>query len=578
MVDTQEQVISNSLNNLRKKPFNLNDEDIQWVEKSIADMSFEEKVGQLFCLVAFTDDTNILKGMVATKPGGVMLRPMSTKSAVETVRLFQENSKIPMLISANLEAGGNGFVKEGTKIGSPMQIAATNDEKMAYKLGVVCGREGSSVGANWAFAPIIDIDYNFRNPITNTRTFGSEPERVRQMGINYVKGVQEHGVAASIKHFPGDGVDELDQHLVTSINDLSCEEWDATFGSVYKACIDEGAMTVMVGHIMQPAYSRKLAPELSDKDLLPASLSYELTTKLLKEELGFNGLVVTDASTMAGLTIPMPREQAVPQAIAAGCDMFLFTKNLQEDYNFMREGIEKGIITEGRLYEALSKILGLKAALGLHKKKENGSLLPTFEKALETIGVEEHKAWSIECADNSVTLVKEEENVLPLSSIKHKRVLLYSIETGEGFFHSSFDAVGTFKAMLEKEGFEVNQFDPKTGFEGMMAPNSVILDNYDLIIYLANMATKSNQTTVRIEWAQPLGINVPIYITSIPTIFISVENPYHLLDVPRVKTFINAYASSEVVLELIVEKLLGRSEFKGINPIDPFCGRWDTKL
>lgn len=567
------------LDNLRKKPFNLKDEDIKWVESTISNMTVDEKVGQLFCLIAYSDDENLLKMMASeAKPGGVMLRPMPTKSAVKTVRLLQENSKIPLLIPANLEAGGNGIVLEGTKLGSQMQVAATNDDEMAYKLGVICGREGSAVGGNWAFAPIIDIDFNFRNPITNTRTFGSDPELVRRMGVNYVKGIQENGVAASIKHFPGDGVDERDQHLVTSINDLSCEEWDATYGAAYKAAIDEGALTVMVGHIMQPSYSRKFNSEIEDKDLLPASLSYELTTQLLKEQLGFNGLVVSDASSMAGLTIPMPREQVVPQVIASGCDMFLFTRNQQEDYEFMKKGIQNGVITEERLYDALTKILGLKAALGLHKKQEEGTLVPSLEQALKIIGNNEHKAWAVECADKAVTLVKEEKGLLPLTLAKHKRVLLYSIESGDGFFQSSFNAAGAFKSLLENEGFEVEQFNPQAGFEGLMTPANSFKENYDLIVYVANMATKSNQTTVRIEWAQPMGANVPIFITSIPTVFISVENPYHLLDVPRVKTYINGYSSSEPVLKSIVEKLLGKSEFKGYSPVDPFCGRWDTRL
>ena len=169
--------------------------------------------------------------------------------------ILQQNTEIPLLIAANLERGGNGIATDGTQLGYPLQLAATDKVETAKRLGTICGREGAAVGGNWAFAPIIDIDYNWRNPITNLRTFGSCPERVREFGKAYVQAVQAEGVAAAIKHFPGDGRDERDQHLVTSINDFSCEEWDAASGAAYKACIDAGAMTVMVGHIMQPAYS-----------------------------------------------------------------------------------------------------------------------------------------------------------------------------------------------------------------------------------------------------------------------------------------------------------------------------------
>lgn len=565
---------------LKEKPFYLNAEDIQWVEQTLANMTEEEKVGQLFCLIAYENDAEQLKRFAEHyKVGGVMCRPMAAAENIEVVRTLQEHSAIPMLIAANLERGGTGAAHEGTCLGSQLQVAATNDDDMAYKLGVVCGREGAAVGVNWSFGPIIDIDYNFRNPITNSRTFGSDPERVRRMGVQYVKGVQGYGVAASIKHFPGDGVDERDQHLVTSINSFSCDEWDRTFGAVYKTAIEAGALTVMIGHIMQPAYSRKFNPDIRDQDILPASLSYELTTKLLKEQLGFNGLVVTDATTMAGMVIPMSRAQAVPQAIAAGCDMFLFTRNLDEDVEYMRQGVKNGVITQKRLNAAVTKILALKAALKLPQKREDGTLIPTLDNALAVLGTAEHKAWAKACADRSITLVKEEPGVLPISPEKFKKVLFYDIEGNEGYFYSVRAGVAEIvRQKLAQEGFEIDRFDPNKGMEGMMTPFREITEQYDLIIYLANLKTKSNQTIIRIEWAQPMGANVPVYMTSVPTIFISVENPYHLLDAPRVRTFINTYYSNDEAIDALIDKLVGRSTFKGINPVDPFCGMWDTRL
>ncbi|WP_372630644.1 glycoside hydrolase family 3 protein [Cohnella sp.] len=565
---------------LKAKPFYLSDEDIAWVNDTLAGMTEEEKIGQLFCLIGYSSDHDYLKRLADTyKAGGLMCRPMPMEETIRSVATLQTYSRIPMLIAANLEKGGSGIVEEGTTIGSVMQVAATDDDDMAYKLGVVCGREGSAVGANWSFAPIIDIDYNFRNPITNTRTFGSDPNRVRRMGVQYVKGVQEHGVAASIKHFPGDGVDERDQHLVASVNSLGVEEWDRTYGRAYRDCIRNGAMTVMVGHILQPAYSKRLVPDIRDEDILPASLAYELTTTLLREKLGFNGLVVTDASTMAGMMIPMPRSQAVPQAIAAGCDMFLFTRSLEEDYEYMKQGVQNGIVTQERLNDALTRILGLKAALQLYRKQRDGTLIPSLEKAKTIVGAKEHREWSKECADKAVTLVKEEAGVLPITPEKYKRVLYYDIEAAEGYAYSVRAGVAEMVMnKLKAEGFEVDRFEPRPGFEGMLAPQSDVVGKYDLIVYLANMTTKSNQTVVRIEWKQPMGANVPVYMSSVPTLFMSVENPYHLLDVPRVKTYINAYNSNDNVLNALIDKLMGRSEFKGSSPVDAFCGMWDTRL
>jgi beta-N-acetylhexosaminidase len=562
--------------NLKAKPFYLNEEEITWVNNTLHSMTEEEKIGQLFCLIAMEgseEELNRIFGIM--KPGGIMYRPMGMEEDIHLSNLIGKKTKVPMLIAANLEKGGNGIITEGTLLGSPLEIGATNDVGMAEKLGTLCAREGSAVGANWAFAPIIDIDYNFRNPITNTRTFGSDPNRVRDMGEAYVKAVQRLGVAASIKHFPGDGVDERDQHLVTSVNSLSVQEWDETYGMIYQTCIEAGALTCMIGHIMQPAYSKHFNPEMKDEEILPASLSKELMGDLLRGKLGFNGMIVTDATTMAGFTIPMPRSKAVPMSIAAGADMFLFTRNLEEDYCFMKQGVEEGIISKERLDEAVTRILATKAALKLHQKGN----VADIEEAKKMIGNEEHLTWAKECADKAVTLVKEEKGVLPLSPTKYRRILYYPIESEQGFGYSVKAGVcDEVKKRLEKEGFEVEVFVPGLGKEGKTVTFTEVVENYDLIVYVANMSTKSNQTTVRIEWAQPMGANCPHYVTTVPTIFISVENPYHLLDVPRIRTFINAYNSNDFVLDAMIDKIMGRSEFKGTNPVDPFCGRWDTKL
>lgn len=565
------------INHLREKPFYLQDDDLQWVQSTFEQMTTDEKIGQLFFMVGYKQDEPFLQRLAQELGvGGLMCRSMDKDSVMAAVSTLQSSAKIPLLIAANLEAGGQGITKDGTKVGSNLAIAATDDTDLAYRLGQICALEGRSVGANYAFAPVVDVDYNFRNPITNTRTFGSDPERVKRMGAAYVKGAQEQGMATSIKHFPGDGVDERDQHLVTSVNTFSPEEWDRTFGMIYRHLIDEGAKTVMVGHIALPEYSKLLNPSLKDEEILPASLAEELLNGLLRERLGFNGLIITDATTMAGMNIPMPRNELVPKSIENGCDMFLFTKNLDEDISFMKQGLETGWLSAGRLDEAVLRILGLKASLSLHKANN----LPSAENAAAVLKSEQHMRIAEQVADRSITLVKEEPGVLPISSGRYKRVLLYDIESEANAlgYNKSSGLAAAFIPMLEAEGFEVTRFEPSGVYEGLQGSYRKMYDRYDLIIYLCNLATKSNQTAVRIEWINPMGVNVPIYMQSIPTIFISTENPYHLLDVPRSKTYINTYGVNDYTLLLLLRKLMGQSEFKGQSPVDPFCGKWDTRL
>ena len=573
---------------LKASPFLLDDQDIRWVEDTCRKMSVEEKVGQLFCVLFRSAEEDEIRDVYSIlKPGGCMYRCVPMEKAVNIGNHLSQVADIPLLIAANLEKGGNGIVEEGTLVGSPMQVAATGDAGMAEKLGIVCADEGVAVGANWTFAPIIDIDSNFRNPITNTRTFGSDPKIVREMGVAYVKMVQDHGMAATVKHFPGDGQDERDQHLVTSINDMDCETWDETYGRVYKACFDAGALSCMIGHIMIPEYSRLLNPGIRDEDIMPASLDAGLLNGLLRGQLGFNGLIITDATTMAGFTLPMSRKKAVPYSIACGCDMFLFARNLEEDVQFMMDGVSEGIITGTRLDEAVTRILATKAALGLHKTKlqygqhkgNNAVSSIDLETAKSTVGKKQHIDWAEECADKSITLVKEQPGVLPLTNGKYKKILFHPVESVGGVsIYSVKEACGAVAHKLRDEGFIVDMFEPSDGMEGKTPKTVETTEVYDLILYVANLATKSNQTVVRIEWAQPMGANCGHYINDVPTVFVSLENPYHLLDFPRAKTFINCYSNNESTINALIEKLCGRSEFKGISPVDPFCGKWDARL
>ncbi|PSU51072.1 beta-hexosaminidase [Photobacterium frigidiphilum] len=559
---------------LTAKPFYLSHEDIVWVEETLNAMTLKEKVGHLFCPIGLSADQADLQALLDEfKPAGIMFRPGDAKEVQQVHQYLQQNSKVPMLIAANLESGGNGAVTEGTEFGSQMQVGATADPEMAAKLGAVVAEEGRAAGCNWAFAPVIDLDYNFHNPITNTRTYGSDPELVGAMGKAYVEAVQARGMATSIKHFPGDGVDYRDQHLVLSVNTMEPQQWDETFGQVYQQSIDAGALTVMAGHIALPEYSKVLNPELSDHEIMPASLAPELLNDLLRDKLCFNGMIASDATSMVGFTIMMKREQAVPLTIAAGCDLFLFNKDLKEDFGYMLKGIETGLLSMARVDEAIIRTLATKATLGLHKR----DLIAELDLSL--IGCEAHKQMAIECADKAVTLVKNNQNILPLSRDQHSRVLLIGLGDEADMFGKKAGTVEKFQSQLEVEGFKVTLYDTSQfTMRDMMQSVEDFIADYDVVVYAAQFKTASNKTTLRINWARPMGIDAPWFSQEIPTVFISFGNPYHLMDVPRVPTYINAYTANDITIEAVVNKLMGRSAFKGQSPVDAFVGQWDTRL
>lgn len=554
---------------LRANPFYLSDDDVNWVIKTKESLTVDEKLEQLFFAIGyFKDEEYLKKEILKRNPGGLMFRGGSSEELRKSYSYLQENSKVPMLFAANLESGGDGLVREGTPFGKQMQVSATGEKKQAYRLAKIACSEASSTGCNYSFAPVCDIDLNYHNPIINVRSYGSDWRTVKEFCLQYLKGAAECNVATAVKHFPGDGVDEVDQHILTSVNSLSAKEWDKTYGKVYKSLIDAGTLTIMAGHIAMPAYQKKLNKKFPNK-IVPATLSPELLKGLLREKLGFNGMIITDASIMIGFTCAMDRKIAVPYCIEAGCDMFLFTKDYEEDLEFMKEGYKSGILSPERLDDAVTRILAVKASLGLGKS----SNIPDKEK-LSVIGCKKHLQWAKECADKSVTLVKDNKEILPISPKKTKRVLLEVL----GGFGSEERIKKRFSEKLENEGFNVTVYEDEVinyaetrKFETV----NEFREKFDIVIYVGNVETASSRTANRLSWHMPYGLgnNAPWFTEILPTVFVSLQNPYHLLDVPMISTYINAYSNHNDVIDAVIEKLVGKSTFKGKSPIDPFCGK-----
>lgn len=560
---------------LSSRPFFLDERQQQWVRTTLEHMGEDEKIGQLFCETLWNcTDQECEVIFSEIKPGGVMFRPNSTADIRKFMERIKEKSTIPMLVAANFERGGNGGIEEGTYYGTEMQVAAANDAACAERLGMIAGREGAALGFNWSFAPVVDLDTNYLSTVTNTRTYSSDPEKVIRMAKEYIRGAHKFHTAVTIKHFPGDGRDFRDQHKVASINSCTVEEWDESYGRIYQELIDEGAEAVMAGHIKCPAYSKYINPKLTDREILPGSLSKELLGGLLRERLGFNGLIVSDDTHMAGFMNAMERERAVAYCIEAGVDMFLFTVCHKEDVNFMRKGLQNGILSEKRLNEAVTRILALKAKLRLPEELQESEKKESLP-CEEVIGCEEHQKWAAECADRAVTLVKDVDRLLPLTPEKYSRILLVSLEGEREGRYDKEPQYKKFKEDLENEGFVVSELKleemPGIGKSGTGI--SHLKERYDLMIYFTGA-----RTGYRINWQSIVCGEIPSYTKEIPTMAVSFNSPYMLIDLPMVSTYINAYSESDYTRRAVVEKLMGRSPFQGESPVDPFCGMWDLPL
>ena len=588
---------------MKANPFFLSDEDCKWVEDTIAGMSLDEKIGQLFFNMGSSRDEEYLK-MTVNKYhiGGIRYNPGPADEIHEQNRILQENSKIPLIIACNTENGGDGACVDGTTIGSQTKIGATRNVQYAYNLGYMSNKEAAAIGCNLSFAPVSDILYNWENPVIGIRTYGNDVDRVAEMTKAYMDGAHANpGFCCAAKHFPGDGLDFRDQHVANSVNDFGCEEWDATFGKVYRNLIDNGLEAIMAGHIMQPAYTRHFNPEIADEDIMPATLSPELINGLLRTKLGFNGMVLTDASHMVGLTCRMKRKDLMPAAIAAGIDMFLFFNDMDEDFEAMKQGCLDGRITEERLSDALHRILALKAHMGLHKKAKT-ELVPPKAQVHEIIGCEAHKAMQKEISDKSVTLVKyKDKDVLPMTPEKYKRIMIVYVKgleapgLGSLMHKNKVSPAEKLKEKLEGKGFEV--FIYESPIQKMMkeaeaggrpninlyfAGKDTIKDfvgKQDLIITLVDIAG-GFQPVARPSFGMTKGGGeIPWYVHELPVVVIGTKQPFVLADIPQARTYINTYDVLDSTFDALVDKLTtGAEAFVGQDPVDSFCGVWDTRL
>lgn len=557
---------------LSSAPFTLTSGKISWVSEKMESMSEDEKIGQLFCCeLEDHDEAAFEKCIQRFHVGAIMNLPGTFRDISELNRAVQKESTIPVLIGGNLEEGAD-VIHEASNIADNLEIGATGNVDLAGDLGRATAKEGTQAGIRWTFAPVTDIGMNWRNPVIATRVFGSDPLFCGDASEAFIRALQMNGMAAAVKHFPGDGVDERDQHFSPTVNSLDAGTWYATYGRIYRKCIDSGAMTFMVGHILQPALAKAVNPHLKDVEILPASTSKELVQGILREKLGFNGMISTDATTMAGFDMLLPRHVAIPMAIDAGCDMLLFTKDLESDFNYVKEGLNNGILSRERLDEAVLRILALKAALGLDQ----------YDRPELAIGTSfQPDAASAQladiCARRSITLVKDRNHILPVTPERYPRIYLMCQTEGRGFGSSQEEFSQYLKKELVKRGFSVRLHDaydhpPVRGL------GENLIKQFDLILYASNIASVSNRTVCRLDWSPSMGADAPCHIREIPTVYVSFANPYHLVDVPRIGTYINAYHFNRETVTSFLDAFTGKTVFEGKSPVDPFCGMWDSRL
>ena len=585
--------------NLKAKPYCLSDADIQWVKDTIASMTAEEKVGQLFFqLTAGMEESYLRELMEKYHLGGCRYNTLPGQYVAMQNRILQKYAKVPVFIACNTETGGNGACSDGSYIAGGIKVGATGSLEYAKEFGRLSNVEAASIGCNMAFAPVCDIHYNWENTEVVARAFGNDPQRVADMSKAYMDGAHTiEGFACAAKHFPGNGQDFRDAHIANNINSFGEEKWMQTYGHVYKTLIEGGLDAIMGGHIMMPEYMREVKPGIRDEEMLPATLCPEIMTGLLREKLGFNGMVVTDASHMVAMTDRMTRREMLPASINAGCDMFLFFNDPDEDFATMLEAYTSGVISEERMTEALTRILGLKAHMALHKANRE-----TLVPAQPQLGGEEAKALCEAIAKDAITLVKyKDEDVLPLTPEKYKRIMIVYVKGAAGPMDALVQMAMGGGAGKKNPAEELRDRLIEKGFDAFLyvSPLEKIKQQIaagekpSLNLYFAGKNAISDfvagqdlvLTVFDVGNGRPAfgmskgGGEIPWYVFELPVVGVSVNAPTMLADVPQLRTYINAYDSKPATLDALVDCLTaGPDAFKGKDPIDSFCGLWDARI
>lgn len=546
---------------LAAAPFNLDDAAMAWVAATRDALSPRDKLAQLFVLLERGAPETVAESVRSFKPGGITrIYSHDLVAEIDLARDLGTLSAVPLLVSADLEGSRMGL-PFGTQVPNPLGLAAVDDVAATSAISTIMAREAHAVGLNWSFTPVIDLNMAWRSAIVGTRSYGSDIDKVERHALAQIAAFQANGVAATVKHWPGEGHDDRDQHLVTTVNPLAMPEWEASFGRLYRKAIAAGVMSVMSAHIALPAFVRALDPDAGAEAYRPASLSKILNQDLLRRELGFNGLIVSDATPMAGMGDWGPRDVVLPEVIIAGCDVILFSDDANGDLMRLVKAVADGRLSQERVDEAVTRILALKAALGLHR---DDRAEPSIDAARAIVATDAHHSTAQGVTARVPTLVKDLNKLLPLSPHRTKRVLVYSGGVVLPFVPQPLAL--SLPELLAGEGFAVTIYSPDL----VVNPR-----DFDLVLYLFAEETLLTRSRIFLDWHTLTGSvfgAMSRHWHDLPTLMISFGYPYYLYDAPRVPAYINAYGSSDALQAAVLECLMGRSPFAGSSPVDPFVG------
>ena len=547
----------------------------RWADSVLATLTLREKAAQMVWPTVLGDYTSgdspqwqhLTDYVRREKVGGFTISVGSPTEVAAKLNALQEMSSIPLVFGADLEAGagfrarGGYFIPNAIDLGGAvvfppeMAIGATGDTSLAYEQGRLTAIEGRALGIHIAYAPVLDVNNNPANPVINTRSYGEDPALAARLGAAFIRGVQDNGMIATGKHFPGHGDTGVNSHLALPVVTVSRNRLDSVELVPFRAAVASGVGAIMSFHGAMPAL---------DSSGVPGTLSQKVLTDLLRNELKFTGIIISDAMDMAGVLNQYGAVEAVKRAVVAGVDILIQPLNVTQTIDAVVAGVKEGRYTEARIDQSVKRILKAKEDLGLNRKK-----LVSLDSLRYVVGDSSHTAMARRIAERSITLAKDSLSQVPIATAGNPRVL--SITVGRrtdlsagvafnGELRGSIQNLRTEFLAAEDPAADYARLERAADSADVTIVSSYVGQNWDAVSASAPQAFASFVQRLASKGKRP--------------IVVSFGNPYLLQQIPFVSAYVVAWGGFPLSQAAAAHALLGKQPITGKLPISiPLDGR-----
>jgi len=577
---------TNILPEVRAYPRSPSREASAWADAELRRMSLDEKIGQLISIgvnaTFLNEDSDAYRALrhqvVDNHIGGVTLFRSPVYESVVLVNRLQSMARTPLLVSADLEAGAGMRFDDTLNFPWNMAVGATGNPDYARRQGAITAREARALGVEQIFAPVVDVNNNAANPVINVRSYGEDPAEVARMASAFIEGAQGGGVIATAKHFPGHGDTSVDSHRGLPVINVNRQRLDKLELVPFRAAIAANVGCIMSAHIglpqidstqvsplpraaiVHPVYAEEGSEVISEKATLPATLSPVVLGQVLRRDLGFNGLIVTDALDMSGLTIYFKQDEAAVRAVLAGADMLLKPADTDAIVRGLRDAVRAGRLTEKRIEESARRVLAAKYDLGLAQQR-----ITPLDRIDRLVSNRDAFVLAQEIAEHAITLVRNDAKLLPLANLRSDaRIVNIAITNGDDRLY----VAQSFITAMSRAGHRLE---------------TIVLDDRSSDAEVQKALTRAQGADIvfaslygRVRTGQARSVGLPepgaralasLINAHAPVIGISFGNPYLLESFPTLQTYLVAYGDMPSLQQAAARAVLGQTDITGKLPI-----------